>query len=77
MFHHYFHNRLEFWGRNLYCNTAVPYTPVVQFYPRNFSFQILMKCLVVGVGNFMSELSAARLVLGWVTVFGRVYHLGM
>jgi len=34
--------------------------------------------VVSGVGR-MNEVNArrARLVLGWVTVFGRAYHLGM
>jgi len=35
--------------------------------------------VVVSGVRRMNEVSArrARLVLGWVTVFGRVYHLGM
>jgi len=38
------------------------------------------RCGVVVSGvRHMNEVNArrARLVLGWVTVFGRVYHLGM
>ena len=35
--------------------------------------------VVVGGVRRLNEVNArrARLVLGWVTVFGRVYHLGM
>ena len=35
--------------------------------------------VVVSSVRRMNEVNArrARLVLGWVTVFGRVYHLGM
>ena len=35
--------------------------------------------LMVGGVRRVNEVNArrARLVLGWVTVFGRVYHLGM
>jgi len=39
----------------------------------------ILRCMVVSVAWRMNEvtLRRARLVLGWVTVFGRVYHLGV
>ena len=39
----------------------------------------VMRGVVVGGVRRMNEVNAlrARLVLGWVTVFGRLYHLGM
>ena len=39
----------------------------------------ILRCMVVSVAWRMNEITLrrARLVLGWVTVFGRVYHLGV
>ena len=56
VFHPNFRNHLEFWGQNFYGSPAIPYMHVVQFYPWNFCFQILIKFLVVSVGSFMNDL---------------------
>jgi len=48
VFHHYFHNHLEFWGNFFLGNTAVsPTRTLYSFHPRNFNSQILIKLLVV------------------------------
>jgi len=47
--------------------------------PRSAYYDGWRRGVVVRGVRRMNEVNArrARLVLGWVTVFGRVYHLGM
>ena len=46
----------NFEAKIFYGSSAIPYMHVLQFYPWNFCFQILIKFLVVGVGSFMNDL---------------------
>jgi len=61
--------------------TADSYSPVKKINPISCSTTLSSwrRVVVVSGVRRMNEVNArrARLVPGWVTVFGRVYHLGM
>ena len=49
------------------------------FWPQSFTWSGWRRGAVVSGVRCMNEVNArrARLLPGWVTIFGRVYHLGM